>query len=1102
MLTLIVGRAGSGKTSRMYGEIASLAAAGVENIVLVVPEQFSHDAERELAERCGDSVSLHAEVLSFSRMENRVFSELGGMAEKTLDKGGRILAMSLAMGDTAHALKTYSGVSRRSDFLQGLLTAYDEMRMARVTPDDLHCAADRVGGTLSDKLEDLSLIFAAYETVKNRTGRDERDRMERLADNVEESSIGSEGKIYIDGFTDFTAQEMRVLRGLMVKGADVTVVLTCGPLDERDAVFELPRRTASQLLAIAGELHAESQIISISGGNLRSQPLRYMERSLFDYSARPYPGGGDDIRLTEAATVSQECSAAAAEVLRFVRAGHRFRDVAVTAADWEKYSGVVRGTFARYGIPVNVTEKDDVLDKPVLAFVTGALDVITGGWSYADMFRYLKTGLADVSAPDLDVLENYVLKWNIRGSSAWNGEREWTMPPAGYTDVLSDEDKALLERLNELRRTVAQPLYGLQQGLKDAAGAIDKTRALYGFLEDIDLPKRLDERQAAFEAAGRLQTADEYGQLWEILVSAMQQFADILGDSDVDTDEFARLFKLVLGQYQVGAIPSNADSVGLGSMRRMRGRGVKLLIVMGAVDGALPAREQSGGVFSDSERDVLKSIGLPIADGTDESVARELNAAYVSLTMPSERLVLSYPSEGGKNRRSFIMTRLERLFSARPETPGDDIYTEAQDPCFEAAAAGEGAYSAAARSYFESRPDTAPRLRAILASAREMTGRLSRPAAEALYGKKISVTATRMEKFSSCRYAYFLQYGLQARKRSRAELDAPQTGTFMHYVLEGVVRAAQERGGFAKLSDDEVAELARRFVKEYAERYLGGFEDKSGRFRYLYSRLADDAVRVSVTMADELRSSDFRPLDFELRFAGNGDLPPVETEGVKVSGIVDRVDGWVKDDKLYLRVVDYKTGKKAFSLSDIWYGMGVQMLMYLFALEREGGDRYGKQIVPAGVLYAPARDVILSVQSDPDDVTLESERAKLSKRSGLILNDEEVISAMSRKPEKYLPVTIDKKKGNVTRGSLADAEQLGMLSRHIDGLLKTMGREISDGSITADPFYKNQNENACLWCDYYDACHFADSADSSSRLRYQRTLKSDEVWQKLGEETV
>jgi ATP-dependent helicase/nuclease subunit B len=529
-----------------------------------------------------------------------------------------------------------------------------------------------------------------------------------------------------------------------------------------------------------------------------------------------------------------------------------------------------------------------------------------------------------------------------------------------------------------------------------------KLRALYAYLEEIGLPERIAEKEAALRTGGEIQLADEYRQLWDIVVRALDQFYAVLGGSAGSHQEFARLWKLLISQYEIASIPVALDRVGLGELPRQRRRDLKCLLVLGASDDVLP-KTGGGGLLSDPERESLLSRGLRLPGGTEERLYRELGAVYSTLTLPSDKLIVSWHAAGGK-RASFVVRRLSELLGLDERTDGaPDFRENARRPCFELAASyvtrGGNGKAAAAAAYFARDASEGERLRRIGRAAGLGRGRLADSRASTLYGRELVLSASRVDTFYACRYMYFLQYGLGARPRRAAGFDAPTAGTFMHYVLENVTRELRKSGGVSGADDDACRALTEKYAGQYAETVLQSFQDKSGRFIYLFNRMKNDAVHIVRDMVGELKNSDFVPLDFALAFSDGGDIPPRRVEGpdarLTVRGFVDRLDGWEHDGRLYLRVVDYKTGRKKFSLSDVLHGMNMQMLIYLFALRENGGARYGKEIVPAGVLYAPAREEPLGVPRSLSDEELEMERAKKRRRSGLLLGDAAVLEQWS-----------------------------------------------------------------------------------------------------------
>ncbi|MDR3277162.1 MAG: PD-(D/E)XK nuclease family protein [Oscillospiraceae bacterium] len=1062
------------------GEIKRRASLGETGLTLLVPEQYSHSAERQLSAAVGDSLSLHGEALSFTRLCNRVFSETGGACGTLLDGGGQILALYRALSAAAPSLRVYGSREKRAEFLEKLLYAIREFKSSAVTPDALRRASLSASGALTDKLYDLSVILAAYDAFLSGGGglADPNDRLTLLAEYIGGSAYAS-GRMYVDGFHDFTARELRVLEELIRSGAELTFCLTCDGLYGGGELFTAPRATAAALLRFAEEHGVPCEITEMQEtSDGRPPELLFLERELFGHGGGHFEGENRAVEIYGAPAAYAECEYAAAKTLELVRGGLRFRDVAVVSRGAETYGALCENVFERYGIPAFSSGGADILQKPPIALITAALEIVTSGWTYDPVFRYLKTGLGGLAPAECDALENYVIRWNIRGSR-WTRPAPWSF--GGEPDA----------RLDALRRRVTEPIEALKAGLKASELCGDKLRALYGFLERVELPRALAERAEKLTRSGFARLAAEYGQLWDILKTALEQCVGYMGDSAVTDAELLRVLTLVLSQYEVGVIPVALDRVMLGDMAKSRRRDVKCLIVLGATDELLPRAAEPGGVLSDAERGELQALGVTLSDSAENRVYAELNTIYSALTLPTEKLIVCYPSGGG-SRPSVIVTRMKTMFNiTESRVPEGEALSAAEKPCFELAVmTPENALSAAARAYF-SRGEVSEKLRAALTAPSDPRGSLSPEAAETLYGRKLTLSATRVEKFYSCKFAYFLQNGLRARPRVQAGFDAPEAGTFMHYILENVTRALTATGGFKTADDVMCAELTERYVRLYMDREFPDWDERTERFRYLFRRVAGDTKRIVLDMVRELKKSEFAPLDFELRFETAVD------DGLTVRGFVDRVDGWVHGGELYLRVVDYKTGKKSFNLSDLWYGLGMQMLIYIFALQGDPG-KYGRTVVPAGVLYAPARDVMLTAGTNLPDEVIESELSKKLRRSGVVLDDIAALEAMESGPDKkYLPVKF-MKDGLPSGDALLSAERLGRLSAHVGDMLKALARELRGGAVAADPYYKGPADNACNYCDFRAACHFDEQRGDARRPAPKLTAR--EFWAKLGEE--
>ena len=1087
MLNLLRARAGRD----IRGELLErMGRSDARRRLLIVPEQFSHESERAMCAVLGGGASMSCEVLSFTRLAGRLTDAAGGGAAPMLDPGGRMLLMYAALRRVADALTTYRAPSRKPAFLTGLLATVDECRSYRVEPEALMAAGEELGGRQGDKLKDLGLIYAAYRGLEAQGAADPRGRLDRLAVQLEGTRWGAGMAFYVYGFTDFTPQEERVLSALMAQG-ELTVALVCGGEDDPSGIFQPALRCAGRLarLAKAGAVPVREEVLDRPLA--RCPSLAFLEENLFGEGPGQAWAGECAVVRVAAASPRQEVEWCAAEILRLLREENcRCRDIAVCARRLDGYGELVESVFARYGVPVFLSAMEDVLEKPVLALVTSALAAAGSDYPYEELFRYLKTGLTGITEEERDLLENYVLTWDLKGP-AWTRQKPWDMHPEGYGREFTPADTALVAWLDGLRRRVIAPLEALRKGT-DKTGR-GRALALYQLLEDIDLPTRLGQRADSLDRRGERTAAAQYRQLWDILAGGLEQCALLLGDTELELEEFSRLFSLVLSQYDVGAIPVSLDAVTVGDAPRMAHKEVKALFLLGADSGAIPDCAVSPGLFTDQDRDALSAMEVELAPRQEDKLRREMTIAYETCCRPSQRLYVSYSAGEGDNQRTpcFLWARLGALFPDAPVRDGGDPLARLSAPDAALELAGS---SPAVAEALKRVPGLSDRVERIQDAAGWRRGRLSRPVVDALFGPVVPMSATKLDLVNSCHFGYFLRFGLDAKPRQRAAFRAAEYGTFVHDVLERTLRAAREEG--APLDDVQAVErLSQAAAERYEREGLSNLEGEPARFRVLFQRMKGAALAVARSVCAELAVSDFTPAAFELGFGPGKDLPPVEVEqGVRLrlTGYVDRVDQWLHEGKRYVRVVDYKTGKKSFDFADVADGRGLQMLLYLFALRREGKGLLGpEETVPAGVLYVPARTPLVDGERDMSDGEIQRARDRLLRRQGLVLDDPDVLSAMERPAGEYrfLPVGTGRGGGD----SLVTPAQMEALDGYITAALRAAAGELAAGNIDADPYWQGADKNPCRWCDYKAACHFEEGC--GDRRRFRRGLRAAQFWE-------
>ena len=1102
MLRLILGPARSGKTTLVMNEIKERCSSGGNGLYLLVPDQYSHTAERLLCAECGNSISLCGEVLTFGILASRIIGETGAADMNTVNNAGRMILMSRALQTALPDLHVFCRRTGNAAFVKKLVETASEIKNACLEPDDLRQTALRADNPLSDKLCDLASILEIYWSLFGASQLDSDDLLIKAAERADKCSFLSGATVWIDGFADFSVRQMEMIKSMLLAGTEITVCLTCDSLSGYSDIFEITRTTAAQLIAIANRTGTDVKTLTCNRDAEATGSFEVLESILSGEEIHDIPVD-NAISVVRASNPTEECEYAASTVLELVRNCYKWQDISVVCGTMDQYRSAGRSIFAKYGVPIYMNEKTDVLMLPPVALISSALKTIVTGWEYSNIFRYLKTGIPDISRDECDDLENYVLQWSIRGSS-WYTDEPWTLSLSGFQETECETPEPELEKLNDIRRRAVGPLLKLQNKLKSADIVRDKLSAIYDFLEDIRLPEKIMKTADEYETAGNHQMSATYLQIWDTIVDAMDQFYRAAGDINYDLAEFISLWELALLQYDIGTIPPAIDTVSFGDFERVRNKGTKCLIVLGATEDAVPKMSISPGVFSDYERDILIGSGLALRISSSARVSGDLYSAYSALMLPSDKLIMCWPVSdlnGSEKRPTPILGQLCDALHIEPIYADPSVFRlSAETPCVEEALLKPDSAAALICETDRKMYDSLSVYKNAVALTR---GNMKPEIARSLYGSDVSLSASRIERFYSCRYQFFLNCGLKVKPRAKAELNPIEIGLFMHKVLQNTTDEIKGLGGFKAVSDETCAKITRRHVKDYIDSVLYNAVERSGKIRYLVDRIASDAVQIVLEMASEFRRSDFKPLDFELSISESGELyspeDPLGGSRLRTYGIVDRVDGWLHNGKLYLRVVDYKTGRKSFSLTDVWNGIGIQMLIYLFALERSGNKYYEHEIVPSGVLYVPARDAIISVSRNASDPDIMKERAKQIKRSGLILADDEVIEAMENGSDKrYLPVKLSKD-GSVSGDALVSLEKLGKLSAHIDKLMKKAAREILSGKLMADPYCKGQTD-VCSFCDYRQVCAFGDY--EGDKPRYIKNRKAQDVWDMLDEEDV
>ncbi len=1079
MLTLVYGTDWVANRDVILNRIAQDVRSCQGGRILMVPELISHDTERRLCAAAGDTTSRFAEVLSFSRLVGRVMTAAGRGIAPCLDNGGRVAAMAAVTRHLHGQLKAYASVATKPEFLTGLVDAVDEWKRCCITTDDLMQASRKTEGSLAQKLEELALILECYDALCLQGKRDPRDQMTWLLEQLEDSDFAENHTFYIDGFPDFTRQHMEILKHLIVNAPQVVISINCDIPASSTPGFEKAGATASELLRFAKTAGVE--VIQNMIEPIQT-PVLPVQKLLFQGDITPQHQL--PLSVYNADSVYEECVVTADRIFSLIRSGVRYRQISVVCSDIKAYRNTIRTVFNRCKIPVYLSGTENILDRPVITTVLSAMDAALGGFEQRDVIRYLKSMLSPLELDMCDRLENYAILWNIRGNR-WL--QEWTNHPVELGGKWTDDAIAELAELNKARRKAVEPLGQLQKDFRDAKDLRAQIQALYSFLSSIDLANRLSEISHMLECSSAMADAQILGQLWEILLTALEQMYDILGNTVWDAETFTRLLRLILSQYDVGTIPTVLDSVMVGPVSAMRCQQSDHLFVLGVLEGALPGYSGSTGVLTDRERITLRQMGVPLTGGSMEGIQAEFAEIYGVFCGARQSVAVSCPI----GQPSFLFRRLRQIAGGIQEV-GEVLGAVRADVWQAAAYLAEYGDRDAACALGLQEP-----YEKIQNKKSYDFGTVDRKNIQKLYGSQLYLSASQIDRLAECRFSYFLQYGLRLKERKTATVDPAEFGTFVHSVLENTGREIKQRGGIRQVSLEETLEIAGKHAQEYARERFSELDNQ--RLAYLFARNGLELKMVVEELWRELQLSRFEPMGFEIEFGDRGDMQAVEISGkdmqAHLRGFVDRVDVWQEEGRNYFRVVDYKTGKKDFDYCDVFNGLGLQMLLYLFALQDKGEKLLGKSPVPAGVQYFPARAPLITVKGVMTDEEAALAREKEWKRKGLLLSDEDVLQAMEP-GEVPKRLSYSRNKDGVISGDIATREQFAQLKIYLSRLLANMVDEIASGAVAPNPYTRGSSHNACTFCPYGEICH---KYEVSGRRNY-KTMSAKWFWEEVEKE--
>ncbi len=1136
-LQFIYGRAGSGKTFQCLNQIKSkLLENKSKKLVLLVPEQYTLQAERDLINVLKTGGILKTEVLSFRRMAYRVLNEVGGITYPHLHPAGKCMIIYRILDKMKDEFAIFQKSANCKGFVNTISTLITELKRYNVHPDNLDSVLKHLDeeNYLKYKLNEIKLIYTEFENILSKSYRDADDELTVLAGKLDETHMYDAAEIWIDGFSGFTPQEYAVISKLMQK-ADKLYITICTDVleDERGIdlsdVFSSAKKSYRKLIDIAG--NSNTAVLSPIGLNgvkpprfKDSEELRWLEDNYNSYSYKCYQKSTKDIELFESVNIYSEIEECARDIIMQCRDnGLRYKDITVVTRNLAGYENLIEVIFEQYEIPCFIDSKTEITNHPLVRLVLSMLDIFIENWSYETVFRYLKSGLTGIEDTRIDVIENYVLACGIRGIR-WTKNKDWeTSIDLVADDKRSIENEQMLLEINRTRSEICEPLLRFRGKIKGRKKATEFCSCLYEFLVEIGVQNRIEEQIDQFNNNGLLKLANEYEQVWNILMDVFDQIVEVMGDETFGLERFTNTLKIGLAEYKISTIPASLDQVLVGSVEHSRSHEIKALYVLGTNDGIFPSAGIKEGILSDADRRILNNNGIELASDTKTQVFDEQQLIYRTLSTPKNFLRLSWPiadHEGKTMRPSIIISRIKKLFPKITEKSNlQKVLNENQIiaaisspiPAFNQLVSAlrqknDGAdiseIWSEVFSWFSKLPNWNERCEIMLKALKHKNVALpvNISKIQELYGSNAYSSVSRLEKYTSCPFAYYIQYGLGARERKIYQMSPPDVGTFMHTVIERFSKMLEEQNiswrAFDKdWCEKQIAIIVDKLLESMRNTIIGG----SKRFRTLTARLKRVVTRSVWLIAEHIRMSSFDPIGYEIDFGEGGNYPPIVIElgsGKKVTlvGRIDRVDALKTDDGTYLRIVDYKSGNKDFKLCDVYYGLQMQLITYLDALWENAEKQNQDKVIPAGMLYFKIDDPIINSNNTATAEEIEMSIMKKLKMKGLLLADVQLIKHMDNTIEgssKIIPARINKG-DTLGKSSIASLDQFLVLRTYIRKLLKDMCTEMMKGNVPIKP-YKKKKLTSCQYCSFSSVCQFdLTQKENSFNMLYDR--EDEAVW--------
>ena len=1129
-LQFIIGSSGAGKSYYAYKRIIEDSLKHPEkNYYVIVPEQFTMQTQKALVEMHPGKGILNIDILSFERLAYRVFEETGGDNRKVLEDTGKSMVLQKMVQQHRKELDYLGSQMNKPGYLDEVKSLVSEFMQYDIKEDDLEEMKEKAKdqALLEMKLKDVGVLYQSFKEFLKGHYMTGEEVMDVLLKQLPFSKKLKGAELLFDGFTGFTPIQVNVIRELLVIADRVCVTVT---MDEREDAFTpgKPHQLffmSKQMIRILAGLtkNLDDPVYLKSSGKSRfsqAPAMQFLEKNIFRYRKGTYEKEQQEIQIFAAASPLEEMREAARRMAQLVRTcGYRYGEIAVITGNLEEYARLASQVFEEADIPYFIDEKHSVLMNPFVEYLRAAMEMAVQGFPYESVFRYLRCGMSEVTREQADKLENYVLALGIRGYRKWS--EKWVRV---YRGMEADQ----IQELNEIREVFAEEVKGLADGFCTGKKTVEEyCRILYEFILKSNVWQKLKKQEQNFKDTGDKAMEKEYNQIYGIVMDLLDKMVEILGNETVSRQEFRQLLETGLSQAKVALIPPSIDQVMVGDMERSRLKDIKALFFVGVNEGNIPKSTQTGGILSELDRDFFKEQGVELAPGPKELMNMQRFYLYLNMTKPREQLILSFSDTNAKGEGispAYLIGSIRGLYpkleieragesgAARSSVSGAGMKNET--------GSGNGEYcypenpEAGISLFLEKLAGETGKDHEILDQTDAMFGELyswylrdskyhdkvqklvqsafagkpkdiiSQSVAKALYGEISPYSATRLERFAACAFAHFLQYGMKLTERVEYEFKAMDMGNVMHEALESFAEEVRKRGlKWTELTEQERNEIADECLNNIVADYGNTVLKSSARNEYMIERTRRILRRTVWALQKQLEQGEFQPEGFEVTFGG---------------GRIDRVDIMEDQNKVYVKVIDYKTGNTSFDLVYLYHGLQLQLMIYLDgALKVEQKKYPDKEIVPAGVFYYNIKDPMIQEKIDADVEAVSAGLMKELKMNGLVQADAELVRRMDNSLGS-IPVAFNKDGSFRKNSSVADRAQFTVLGRYVRTKIEKIRSSILEGDARVSP-YELGKKNACTYCPYMTVCGF-DRKLSGYEFRRLKNFSDEELWKAFDRE--